>query len=250
MSKSKFMTRCHAFTATALTKSARRTGKRHALPLWKKVLPVIAVVLGLFLVWRYTPLADVLTARNVVRWARAVGSVRGSELLMIIAFVISAFVMFPRPILTLLSVIAYGPLAGFAVSMGGILAAATAVYFAGRAVPKHMLREHGGPRLERTTQTLREHGVLAALAVSIVPVAPFALIGMAAGAARVKLWQYLTGVMLGMFPGTVATALFTNQLLAALDEEAEVNYWIVAAALLVLAALIVIVKRWLQKIHK
>jgi uncharacterized membrane protein YdjX (TVP38/TMEM64 family) len=237
-------------TTTTLARSAKRTSTRHARPLWKKVVPFLVVVLVLFLAWRFTPLADVLTARNVVRWARAVGSVRGSELLMIIAFVLSAFVMFPRPVLTLLSIIAYGALAGFGVSMGGILASATAVYFAGRAVPKDTLDEHGGAQLERTVKTLRKHGVLAAFAVSIVPVAPFPLIGMTAGAARVKLWQYLTGVMLGMLPGTVATALFTNQLLAALDEEAEVNYWIVAAALLVLAALIVIVKRWLQKIHK
>jgi uncharacterized membrane protein YdjX (TVP38/TMEM64 family) len=240
----------HALTSTTLARSAKRTSTRHARPLWKKIVPIFVVALVFFLVWRFTPLADILTARNVVRWARAVGRLTGSEFLMIVAFVLSAFVMFPRPILTLLSIIAYGPLAGFAVAMTGILASATAVYFAGRAVPKRTLNEHGGPKLKRTIATLRKHGVIAALAVSIVPVAPFPLVGMAAGAARVKLWQYLTGVMLGMLPGTVATALFTNQLLAALDDEAEVNYWIVAGAILVLAALIVIVRRWLQKIHK
>jgi uncharacterized membrane protein YdjX (TVP38/TMEM64 family) len=248
--KRKFTDRCRTFTASALTGSARRTSTRHARPLWKKAVLPLLVMLALFLVWRYTPLADVLTARNIVKWSREVGATKASAVLMVLAFVVSAFVMFPRPILTLLSVIAYGPLPGFSVSMLGILASATAVYYAGRAVPREKLDELGGPKLKRAAATLRRHGVLAALALSIVPVAPFPLIGMTAGAARVKLWQYLTGVMLGMLPGTVATALFTDQLLAALDEEADVNYWIVAAAVLVLAAVIFFVRRWLIKIHK
>lgn len=232
-----------------LAGSARRTSTRHGRPLWQKVVPPLVIVLGLFLAWRFTPLADVLTARNVVQWARAAGRMRASPLLMIGAYVVSAFIMFPRPILTLLSVIAYGPLPGFIVSMAGITASATAVYFAGRAVPKETLRKYGGEKLERTARALRKHGVIAALAVSIVPVAPFPLVGMTAGAARVKLWQYLTGVTLGMLPGTVATALFTNQLLAALDEEADVNYWIVAAAVIVLIVLVLIVRRWLKKLN-
>jgi len=250
MSQRNFMQSCRTFTTSALAGSARRTSTRHARPLWKKVVPPLVVVFALFLAWRYTPLADVLTARNVVKWARAVGRMKASELLMILAFVVSAFVMFPRPILTLLSVIAYGPLAGFGVSMTGILASATAVYYAGRAVPKHTIHELGGEKLDRATKTLRKHGVLAALALSIVPVAPFPLIGMTAGAARVKLWQYLTGVTVGMLPGTLATALFTRELLAALDEEADINYWIVAAAALVLVALILVVRRWLTRLHK
>jgi uncharacterized membrane protein YdjX (TVP38/TMEM64 family) len=250
MSQRKFKDKYRTLTTSAITGSARRTSTRHARPLWQKVVPPLVVVLALFLAWRYTPLADILTARNVVKWAREVGRIRGSELLMVLAYVLSAFVMFPRPILTLLSVTAYGPLAGFAVSMTGILASATAVYFAGRAVPKHTLHDLGGEKLERTARTLRKHGVLAALAVSIVPVAPFPLVGMTAGAARVKLWQYLTGVTVGMLPGTLATALFTKQLLHALDEEAEANYWIVAAAVLVLVTLIVVMRRWLKKIHE
>ena len=71
------------------------------------------------------------------------------------------------------------------------------------------LRELGGEKLEKTGRMLRKHGVSAALAVSIVPVAPFPMVGMTAGAAKVRLWHFLTGVSLGMLPGTIATAVFT-----------------------------------------
>jgi uncharacterized membrane protein YdjX (TVP38/TMEM64 family) len=245
-----FGDRCRTLTVSAITQSAHRTSKAHARPIWRKALVPLAIVLALFLAWRYTPLADLVTAAHVVEWSRAAGRAPGSPVLLILAYIVAAFVMFPRPVLTLLSIIAYGPWIGFGVSIAGIMASAVAVYYAGRALPKEKLHALGGAKLERTTRTLRKHGVLAAFAVSIVPVGPFPIVGMTAGAAKIGVWKFLAGVTLGMLPGTLATTLFADQILAALDEEAEVNYWIVAGAVVILIALIVIVRRWLAHIHK
>ena len=243
-------TRCGALTQSAITRSAQRTKKRHSRPAWQKIVPALVVVVGLFLAWRYTPLAEWLTAQQIIEWAREAGRMRWSPVILTLAYVVAAFVMFPRPLLTLLSIIAFGPWLGFGISMMGIVASAAAVYYAGRALPKDTLHDLGGDKLEQVGKTLRKHGVLAALAVSIVPVAPFPLVGMTAGAAGVGLWQFLVGVTAGMTPGTLATALFTDQVLAALDDEAEVNYWIIAGVVAVFAVLIVIVKRWLTRVHR
>jgi phospholipase D1/2 len=242
--------RSQVLTLRAIERCARRTHVHSERPVWRKLVPALVVMLGLFLAWRYTPLADVLTATNVIRWARVVGSLNWAPFAIVAGYCVAAFVMFPRPLITLLCVIAYGPWIGVALSMTGIVASALAVYYAGRALPDSTLRELGGDKLERTGKTLREHGVLAALAVSIVPIAPFPLVGMTAGAAKIRLWHFLVGVALGMSPGTLATAVFTNQVLAALDDEAKVNYWLVAGVVLVLAALIVSVRRWLAKISR
>ena len=240
----------HTLTLNAITHCARRTSRRRERPAWHKIVPIVVIVLGLFLAWRYTPLADALTAQSVVRWAREVGRMHWSAVFVVLAYIVAAFVMFPRPLLTLLSIIAYGAWAGFGVAMTGIVGSAVAVYYAGRALPASTLHDLGGDQLESVGKTLRKHGVIAALAVSIVPVAPFPLVGMTAGAAGIRLWQFLVGVTLGMLPGTIATAVFTDQVLAALDDEAEVNYWIVAAVVVVFAVLFVIVKRWFTRVHR
>ena len=242
--------RSQVLTQRAIERCARTTHVRAGRPVWRKLVLPVVIMLGLFLAWRYTPLADIITATNVIKWSRVVGSLSWAPFAIVAAYCVAAFVMFPRPLITLLCVIAYGPWVGAALAMAGIVASALGVYYAGRALPDSTLRELGGDKLERTGKTLREHGVLAALAVSIVPVAPFPLVGMTAGAAKVRLWHFLTGVAIGMMPGTLATAVFTNQVLAALDDEADVNYWLVAGVVLVLAALIFIVKRWLDKISK
>jgi phospholipase D1/2 len=54
--------------------------------------------------------------------------------------------------------------------------------------------------------------------------------------------------MLGMTPGTLATTVFANEIEAALEDPGRINYWVVAAVVLVLAALVVGVRRWMLKL--
>ena len=240
--------RSQALTLRAIERSARRSRLRAERPAWQKLVVPLVIVLALFIAWRYTPLQDVLTSANVIKWSRTVGSIWWAPFAIVAVYVLAAFTMFPRPLITLLCVIAYGPWLGASLAMTGILASAVAVYYAGRALPDSTLRELGGQKLERTGELLRKHGVAAALGVSIIPVGPFPLVGMTAGAAKVKLWHFLTGVGLGMLPGTIATAVFTNQVLQALDDEGEVNLWLVAGVVVVLAVVFVLVRRWFKRI--
>lgn len=65
-------------------------------PAWVKLAAVGAVFFALFLSWRYTPLANVITAERVMGWARAVGSVPWAPVAVIAFYTPAALVMFPR----------------------------------------------------------------------------------------------------------------------------------------------------------
>lgn len=212
-----------------------------------KLAILAAVLLAVFLAWRFTPLADLITAERMSKLARTVGRSTWSPLLLAAAYVPASFVMFPRPVLTLFSVIAFGPWLGFATSIGGIIAAELAAYYLGQALPQKTLRNFAGEKLAHTRSALRKHGLSAAFAFSIVPVGPAPVVGMVAGAARVKLWQFVAGATLGMLPGTLATTLFADQLANVLDDAAEVNWWIVAGVALVFVALFVLVRAWILR---
>jgi phospholipase D1/2 len=208
------------------------------------------VIVALFLAWRYTPLAEVVTAERVMAWARAVDDIWWSPLVVVAAYIPAAYIMFPRPLITLFAVIAYGPWLGFATSMSGIVAAALSTYFAGRALPDDTLRDLAGEKLERTSKALRGRSFVAALALSVVPVAPFPVVGMVAGAARIKLWQYLAGTALGMVPGTLATTVFADQVRTALEDPSRINYWLVGGIVAFLVVLTLFVRRWLAKVQR
>ncbi|MCC6533009.1 MAG: VTT domain-containing protein [Burkholderiales bacterium] len=219
-------------------------------PAWSRIVPIGCVFLALFLAWRYTPLADWLTADRIIGWARAAADVSWSPIAVILAYVPVAFTLFPRPLLTLFASVAYGPTMGFVIGMSGIALSALAAYYTGRAVSRDSVRRIAGRRLNRTSEVLRRRGLSAAIAVSIAPVAPFVVVGMVAGAVRLRLWQYLLGTLIGMLPGTLVTTFFGDQIAAALDSPAGINYWLVALAIAVMVALVVIVRRWVERVEK
>jgi uncharacterized membrane protein YdjX (TVP38/TMEM64 family) len=107
------------------------------------------------------------------------------------------------------------------------------------------VRRVAGPKLNRMIEVLRKRGVLAITALRLVPIAPFAIEGLVAGAVRIKLWHFLLGTALGTAPGTLAATVFGNQLQAALHDPRSVNYWLVGGALVLLAAATWFVRRWL-----
>lgn len=234
----------------ALAHTARRTSARHSRPAWAKLAPLAMVIVVLFLAWRYTPLAQVITTERLMAWADVVDRVRWSPLIVMAVYTPAAFIMFPRPLITLFAVIAYGPWLGFATSMSGIVVASLSTYFAGWALPEGTLHDLAGEKLERTSKALHGRSFLAALALSVVPVAPFPVVGMIAGAAHIKLWQYLAGTALGMTPGTLATTVFADQLKRALKDPASINYWLVAGIVVFFIVLALIVRRWLAKVQR
>ena len=223
---------------------ARRRG-----PQWGKIAAFGLVILALAAAWRFTPLADYITVERTREWAQAAGGIWWTPIALVFAYAASAFVMFPRPLLTIFGVVALGPWPGFAVAMAGAGLSGLCVYYAGRAMKRDTIRRIAGHGLNRMTKLLRRHGLSASFACSIAPVAPFLAVGMVAGAMRVKLWHYLAGMLAGNLPGVAATTLFADQLAAALDDPSTINWWVVAGIVLVFAALMYGARRWLQRLE-
>jgi len=219
-------------------------------PAWGKIVLITLVIAALAAAWRYTPLSEYVTAERIIAWAERVGAVSWAPIVVMLAYTPACFVMFPRPLITLFAVIAFGPVIGFIYSLIGILGAALATYFAGRALPKNTVRNIVGDRLNEMTEVLRRRGLLACFAMRVVPAAPFVVEGIAAGAVRIKLWHYSLGTILGMMPGTLTTAVFGDQIQTALQDPSKINYWLIGSVLVMFAVMIMIVRRWFLKQHK
>jgi SNARE associated Golgi protein len=72
-----------------------------------------------------------------------------------------------------------------------------------------------GPRLSRIRNSLARRGVLAVATVRMVPLAPFTLVNVVAGASQIRLTDYLAGTALGMAPGLIALSALGHQILSA-----------------------------------
>lgn len=221
-----------------------RKEKGRRSPAWGKLLAIVVVVAALAAAWRYTPLSEYITAERITGWARAIRGWSWAPLVVMFLYTPAAFVMFPRPVLTLLTVIAFGPWLGFAYGMTGIIGSALATYYVGRLLPEKTLQRLAGNKLDDVIKALRRRGLMAMFAVRIIPVAPFAVEGFIAGAVPIKLWEYTLGTFLGMLPGVLATSVFGGQLTAALEDPSTINWWIVGGVIVAMVALTWYVKRW------
>jgi uncharacterized membrane protein YdjX (TVP38/TMEM64 family) len=219
-------------------------------PNWRVLISVPLAFFALFLAWRYTPLAEYATPDQMMDWARQLGRMKWTALAVIAVYTPSAFIMFPRPLITLFAVVAFGPWFGFGVAMAGIAGSALATYAIGRALSPGTVRRVAGDKLTQASEIVRRRGLAAVFAVTVAPIAPFPVIGMAAGAVRIKVLHYLAGTLGGMLPGTLATTVFARELEAALEDPSRINYWVVAAVILVFALLIVFARRWLARMQE
>ncbi len=219
-------------------------------PAWGTLILAALLITGLALAWRFTPLGEIVTSGNVTDWAREFGGRWWAPLIVIAAYTPACIIMFPRPLITLAAIVAFGAWLGFAYAMTGILVAALATYLAGRLLRRDAVRRLAGKKLNRLSAGLRQRGLLAMTAIRLVPLAPFAVVGLVAGAIRIKLWHYALGTLLGMLPGALAATVFGDQLAAALEDPAKINWWVTAGVVAALVFGTFAVRKWLGNAYR
>jgi uncharacterized membrane protein YdjX (TVP38/TMEM64 family) len=215
---------------------------------WGKVLAVIAIVVVLTATWRLTPLAQVFTPENLIDWTHAFAEHWWAPLVIVAAYTPASVLMFPRPLITLAAVVSFGAWIGFTCAMTGVVLASTAGYYAGRAFGRDTVRRMAGPHLNRLTEIMRRRGVVAVTAVRLVPLAPFIVESMVAGAIHMRLWQLSVGTFLGMLPGALMATVLGDAIESALHDPSRINWWFVAAVFTVLATATYFVQRWLRHV--
>ena len=225
-------------TGSTSTPSPRRV--------WLIVAACILLLAGLAAAWRYTPLADLITPVQIRAWAKAARETGWGPFALILAYTPAAFLMFPRQLLTLFAVIAFGPWLGFSYAICGVMLCAIAAYYAGFAVPPKTLDRLARGKLSSAKKILRKHSVPAVLALRVLPTAPFVVESMACGALRIGFAGYIVGTLLGMAPGVLATTVFGNEVAAALEEAGEMNWWIAGGAIVLFIATMLLLRRVLK----
>jgi uncharacterized membrane protein YdjX (TVP38/TMEM64 family) len=169
-----------------------------------------------------------------------------APLIVLTAYSPACVTMFPRPLITLFAVVAFGPWLGFMYAMLGIQLAAWLSYVAGQKLNRGTVRRIAGRKLNSIVDVLRRRGLVAMTALRLVPLAPFVVEGVVAGAVRIKLWHFQLGTALGILPGTLAATVFGDQLQAALGGGGDINYWLISGAVILVAAATWFVRRWLM----
>jgi len=230
---------------TLVAQFAPETTIKQAYPRWMLVVAVLALAGTLTAIWSYTPLASWTDAERVMMWAQGFGQVSWAPLVVLVAYTPACIVLFPRTLITLFAVAAFGPWLGFGYAMTGILLAAAVTYEAGRKLDRQAVRRIARGRQNQLSQVMRQRGVLAMTAVRLVPLAPFVVVNLVAGGIRIRRRDFLIGSALGTLPGLLVATVFSDQVVSGLHDPQSINLWLVAALAAALFAGTWFVRRWL-----
>jgi uncharacterized membrane protein YdjX (TVP38/TMEM64 family) len=145
-------------------------------------------------------------------------------------FVLGGLVAFPVLVLITATAAIFGPWLGFAYALTGVIASALVTYAIGARFGQAALRRLIGARLERVRQRIVRRGVFAIAAIRLVPIAPFTIVNLVAGASAIRLTDYIAGTLLGMLPGLVALSALGHQLVRIVSNPTPLEAGLLALA--------------------
>jgi len=169
---------------------------------------------GLALLWLATPLREWVDVAHLVAVLNRFGDSAWAPLFLLAAYLVGGLVLFPVNVLIAVTVLVFGPLLGGIYAVLGSLASALLLYEIGRSLRRGVLRRQLTPRLRLLGARLARRGLPAIVFVRIVPLAPYSVVNLVAGAARIRRRDYALGTVLGMLPGIVVNAVFVDRIVA------------------------------------
>jgi phospholipase D1/2 len=215
---------------------------RHSLT---RLAALLVGALLLAAIWRWTPLGESIDLRQTLGLLAALRGEWIAPFVVALVFVVAGLVAFPVTLLIIATGVVFGAGHGFAFALVGAELSALASYAIGHHLGRDTLLNLSHRGVSRVSRRLEQQGLLAVITLRIVPVAPFTVVNLVAGASPIRLRDFALGTLLGMLPGTLALTLFSDQLVATLD--ATEMYRI--AGLLMLAIVIGagtwLLRRWL-----
>jgi phosphatidylserine/phosphatidylglycerophosphate/cardiolipin synthase-like enzyme/uncharacterized membrane protein YdjX (TVP38/TMEM64 family) len=170
------------------------------------LLPIAMLVglVALALAWKYTGLADYADARRIETLLAVDAGSPLAPLMVVGGFVLAGCVAFPVIILILVTAALFGPWLGMAYAAAGVAASAGVFYAIGAWLGSEQLRRVAGHRWPRLSRWLKRRGLLAVVALRVVPMAPFTVVNLAIGASRIGVVDFALGTLIGMGPGLIA----------------------------------------------
>lgn len=211
-------------------------GTAHGMPLWMRIAVIAAPVLLLGLVWRYTPLSGYLNPDTFSASLQNANGAWGPAMALGL-FMVLGLIAFPVNVLILATAAAFGIWPGLAYATVGALVSALLTYLVGRRVGPAVLRKLLGPRINRISRSIARNGVMAVTMVRLMPIAPFTLVNLVAGAIRIPLLDYMVGTALGLAPGLVLMTALGDRLLRIMTDPSLKDILGFAAVLLAWGAL-------------
>jgi uncharacterized membrane protein YdjX (TVP38/TMEM64 family) len=117
--------------------------------------------------------------------------------LLTVIYCLAAFLGAPQMVLHAATIVIFGPVVGFLYGWVATMVSATVTYAMGRFAGQDVLRRYGGASINRLSEFVGRNGIMASFVSRFLPLGPFIIVNMVAGASHMRYWMYALGTGLG-----------------------------------------------------
>lgn len=220
----------------------RRLSGRYA---WLGVLALLLA--GVAVLWQWTPLKQYMNIGMLTHLTETLARMPFSPLVILAAYVVGGLISVPITLMIAATGLVFGAVEGGAYAFIGTGASATVTYLLGRSLGRETVRRLAGPRINGLSERLAERGLVAMVILRVLPVAPFTVVNVIAGASQIGLRDYLLGTLIGMGPGIVVTVSFAHQLVQTLRHPTMGSFVALLSIGVALVGLSVALQRFFRK---
>ncbi len=213
---------------------------------WWRFALIFVALLACAAAWRWTPLGDYLDVNAMAGWLAGLTGDPLGHVVAIAIFTIASLVAVPVTVLIVVMALVFGPWLGFAYSLAGALAGATIAYGIGQVSGRDAVRRIGGSKINKLSRQLGRRGLISMIVVRVVPVAPFVVVNLVAGASHIRLRDFALGSFLGMTPGLLALTVFADRLYKVFKDPNPTTVALLVAVVVLIGGAALFIPRWLE----
>jgi phospholipase D1/2 len=162
--------------------------------------------------WQWSPVREQLDMGSLVAFFEEFAQGPMAAPAAIGAFLLGGLLVMPVILLIAVTVLAFGPWWGFVYSLSGMTLSALMTFWIGRLLGRRLMDRLSGSRVHHVSLALASKGILGVVTLRILPIAPFSIINIVAGASHIGTRDFVIGTILGELPGLLSLAFFVDQI--------------------------------------
>lgn len=180
----------------------------------------IAIALGIGALWRFTPLREHASQETIRLIFQSIDQHEPATMLIVpLVYALGSLLFIPINLLIIITASLFTTSWAFFYIFIGTIANVCAGYGLGILSGRYFFRQFFGRKTRKILHRIREGRFMTLVLLRVLPIAPSAMINLAAGAGQIPFLRFVAATLVGMAPGTFMLVVFQKSILDVFREQ-------------------------------
>jgi uncharacterized membrane protein YdjX (TVP38/TMEM64 family) len=208
----------------------------------------VTALISLTVAWHDPAWRQYLQPTALAQMARGLAAMPMGSFLILAGYIVAVVLAVPVAVLVLVGALVFGPWPGMLYTLCGMVSGAVVTYAFGHFTAASLVETFSdNDTMRKLDHAFKKRGLMTVIIVRVLPIAPFVMVNMVAGAFKVPLRDFVLGSFIGLLPATLMASLFADRLTALVNNPSAKTIGAAVVTLLLIGLAIWWFKRRLSR---